>query len=210
MRRIMVMTALCLSFVATAVSAESIAGRFGITGKAGVLVPLRDDFISSPSISGDAKGKTGFTGGGGFIYGISRNLALELEAMHRPNMDVEIADVKVYEASFTDLSLGLQYRFTPDNRLVPFVGAGADFITGDITSNTGTRYDLDWTAGGHLNAGLDYFITRGIAFSIDLRGIYTARGDLKAGDTEVGKYDPSSFVGTLGIRFFLPESAFRR
>lgn len=189
--------------------AESISGKFGLTGKAGVMVPLRDRFISSSAITGTAEGQSDFAGGGGFIYGIGDNLALEIEALRVPNLDVEISGTKVYEASLTDLSLGLQYRITPNSRLVPVIGAGFDFIKGDLEAATGAGYSMDWAFGGHVHAGADYFVIPGIALAVDLRGIYTTRGDINAGDVKVGKYDPLSFVGTLGVRLFLPESAFR-
>lgn len=189
--------------------ADSIGGRFGITGKVGVSAPLRDRFISSSTVTGDSEAKPSFAGGGGIIYGIGRNVAVEVEAMRVPNMDVEIGGVKAYEASFTDLSIGLQYRFMPDRRLVPMIGAGADFIKGELTATTGAGYSMDWTVGGHAGAGLDFFITRGIVFTADVRGIYTVRGDIKAGDTKVGRYDPLSVLGTLGFRLFIPETAYR-
>lgn len=209
MRRIMTMTAVVLIMVPAAACADSIAGRFGITGKAGVMAPLRDHFIRSDTITGTSKAKESFAGGGGFIYGLGDHAALEIEALRVPNIDVEIGGAKVYEASLTDLSVGLQYRFAPDCRLVPLVGAGADFIKGELDSTAGAGYSLDWTVGGHVDVGADWFITRGIAFSIDLRGVYTPRGTIKAGDAKVGRYDPLSLIGTIGVRLFLPESAFR-
>ena len=42
-----------------------------------------------------------------------------------------------------------------------------------------------------------------------MRSFRLPRGDVNLGDVKVGKYDPLSFVGMLGIRLFLPESAFR-
>jgi len=205
MRRIMIIATLGLLLASTNALAESIDGRFGITGKMGVLVPLKDEFVSNTS-----EARTGFAGGGGFIYGFGKNFAVEVDAVHMPNIDVETAGSKVFEASFTDLAVGLQYRFLPGSRMVPYIGAGADFIKGDLASTTGARanYDMDWAVGGHAEAGFDYFITRGIAFTVGMRGIYTAKGDLKSGDVEVGKYDPVSFLGTLGFRLFLPQSAF--
>jgi len=209
MQRLLISTILMLILASGSARAESISGKFGLTGKAGVLVPLKDRFISSSAITGKAEGQADFAGGGGFIYGIGENLALEMEALRVPNLDVEIAGSKVYEASLTDLSLGLQYRFTPNNRLVPLVGGGVDFIKGELEATTGAGYSMEWTVGGHAHAGVDYFFTPGIALAAELRGIYTARGDINAGDVKVGKYDPLSFVGTLGVRLFLPKSAFR-
>jgi outer membrane protein len=184
--------------------AASIDGRFGMTGKAGVLVALKDDFTSSTGGSTPA-----FAFGGGLIYGFSKNFAVELDATHVPKLEVETSGSKVLEASFTDLSLGVQYRFVPENRLVPYLGIGADVIKGELTSLAGNKYDLDWTAGGHVNAGFDYFINRGIALNVDVRGVYTAKGDIKDGDVWKGEYDPRSFIGMVGIRFFLPENAFK-
>lgn len=209
MQRLLFFTVLTLILASGIACAESISGKFGLTGKAGVLAPLRDRFIRSSAITGTAEGESSFAGGGGFIYGIGDSLALEIEALRVASLDVEIAGSKVYDASLTDLSLGLQYRFTPNNRLVPLVGAGVDFIKGDLEATTGADYRMDWTVGGHAHVGVDYFVTPGIALALDLRGIYTARGDIKAGDVKVGKYDPLSFVGTLGVRLFLPKSAFR-
>jgi outer membrane protein len=183
--------------------AASIDGRFGLTGKAGILVPLKDDFISSTTES-----KPGFAFGGGLIYGFSKNFAVELDVTHVPKLDVEISGSKVFEASLTDISLGVQYRFFPENRLVPYLGVGADIIKGELTNLAGSKYNMDLTGGGHVSAGLDYFINRGIALNADFRGVYTAKGDIKDGDVWVGEYDPMSFIGTVGIRFFLPENVF--
>jgi outer membrane protein len=203
MCRVILLATLAIILATGTAMADSIDGRFGLTGKAGVIVPLKDDFISSTTES-----KTGFAFGGGLIYGFNKNFAAELDVTHVPKLDVEISGSKVFEASFTDLSLGVQYRFIPENRLVPYLGVGADFIKGELTNLAGNKYDLDWTAGGHVNAGLDYFINRGIALNADFRGVLTAKGDIKDGDVWKGEYDPMSFIGTVGIRFFLPENVF--
>ncbi len=205
MRRYFVMatTLGLLAFSGTA-AAASIDGRLGFFGKAGGLIPLKDDFISSTSDS-----KAGFAAGAGLIYGICRGFAVDLDVTHVPELNVDIGGAKAYEASFTDAALGAQYRFDNGGRLAPYLGLGADFIKGDLTHVSGAKYDMDWTFGGHVEAGLDYFLTRGIALFADFRGVYAADGDLKSGDTKVGTYRPLFFVGTLGLRLFLPERAFR-
>ena len=183
--------------------AASLENRFGINGKLGAFVPLQDDFVSGASDS-----KSGVIAGGGFIFGFSSNVAGELDVLHVPELDLEISGSKAYEASFTDVALGLQYRLASQNRLVPFFGAGVDFIKGNLEHVSGAKYDLEWTVGGHLNAGLDYFINNGIAFTVDVRGLLAAKGDVESGGIKVGEYDPMSFIGTLGIRLILPEKAF--
>lgn len=203
MRKAIILATLTIILATGTAMAASIDGRFGMTGKAGVLVALKDDFTSSTGGS-----SPGFAYGGGLIYGLSKNFALELDFTHVPNLDVETSGIKVLEASFTDLSLGVQYRFIPENRLVPYLGVGADIIKGELANLAGRKYDMDWTGGGHVNAGFDYFITRGIALNVDVRGVYTAKGDIKDGDVWVGEYNPMSFIGMVGIRLFLPEKAF--
>lgn len=183
--------------------ADVLDGRLGFTGKAGALVPLQDDFIGSTS-----KTRSGVVAGGGLIYGFFRNFAAEIDVTHALNLDVEMSGSKVFEATLTDVAVGVQYRIPTGSRLIPFFGVGVDFIKGTLKSVDGGNYDMDWTEGGHVNVGADYFLTRGIALTADLRGLFTFKGDIKNAGTKVGEYDPRSFVGTLGIRLILPESMF--
>ncbi|MBJ6751050.1 outer membrane beta-barrel protein [Geomonas anaerohicana] len=177
--------------------AESIQGRIGLNGKVGFLMPIQDDFIT-----GVDETNTGFAAGGGVIYGLGDNLAAELDITHAPVLNVQAAGGKVGEASLTDISLGLQYRFTPDSNLVPYLGAGVDFITGKFNNMSDRRYGLEWTTGGHVSAGLDYFATRGVALTAELKGVFAPAGNIKATPQE---YNPNSFVGMIGLRLFLPD-----
>ena len=177
--------------------ADGMDGRFGVTLKAGALVPLKDAFIEATSET-----KSGLAYGGGLIYGFSRHLAGELDVTHAASLGVRQSGVKVGEVSMTDIALGLQYRLTPDSRLVPYIGAGVDVITGELDNNNGDKFDLSWTVGGHVNVGIDYFITRGIALSADIRGVYAAKGDVGSSRLD---YDPRCVIGTIGLRLFLPE-----
>jgi outer membrane protein len=183
--------------------AASLDGRLGLTGKAGVLVPLQDDFVSSTS-----KTRSGLAAGGGLIFGFCRDLAAEVDVTHAPSLNVEISGSKAYDATMTDVALGIQYRPGSERRLVPFFGVGADFVKGSLKHVSGANYDMDWTEGGHVNVGLDYFLTRGIALSAELRGLFAFEGDVKSSGVKVGEYNPMSFIGTLGVRLILPETAF--
>lgn len=180
--------------------AETIANRFGFTGRVGFTVPVDDDFINGTSDT-----KTGFAAGGGFIYGLGDYLAAELEVLHFPKLDATIGGVKSYEATLTDIGLGLQYRITPKSQLVPFIGVGADFIKGRLKHVSGNSYDLDWTYGGHANVGLDWFLTKGVALTTDFRFVRAVSGDILSGSAKVSEYDPFWVQGTFGARFILPE-----
>src|SRR6266545_3030119 len=127
MRRIMFVGVMALSLFAGNAMADSINGRLGLTGRLGLIVPLKD-----LTISGSESGKhdTGFAGGGGLIYGIGNNFALELEVIHAPATDVTSGGVKIGEQQTTDVSLGLQYRIMPERSFVPYVAVGADAIKG--------------------------------------------------------------------------------
>lgn len=204
MRKVILLAIAIATLSTASAGAAGIDGRLGIFGKLGAFVPLKGDFVS-----GTTGSKTGFATGGGLVYGFGGCFAAELDVTHVPSLDVKNAGIQTYEASFTDLALGLQYRFIPDNRMVPYLGAGVDLIKGELEhSTTGTQFDLDWTVGGHLNAGLDYFITRGVALTTDLRVVYAAKGDVTISDAEVGRYNPTSFIGSVGIRLFLPQYPF--
>jgi outer membrane protein len=182
----------------------SIDRKFGVTGKAGAWVPLQDDFISSTTNS-----ETGIAYGGGIIYGFARDFALEIDVTRAPKIDVEIGGSKAYEGSLTDVAIGFQYRLGSDNRLVPYFGLGADFIKGSLDhAITGANYSLDWTEGGHVSLGLDYFLTRGIALSAEGRYLIAFEGDVKSSGTKVGDYNPMSFIGTIGIKLMLPQDTF--
>ena len=199
MRRTILLSTLTIILSASTALASGIDGRFGITGKAGALVPLKDDFIGGTSGS-----DPGLAAGGGIIFGLGKNLALEVDAIHLVKSNIS-SGANGAEASLTDVALGLQYRFAPDNRLVPFIGGGADFIKGELKNNSDVKFNLDWTVGGHVNAGFDYFVTRGIAFTVDTRVLFAADGDVTGTPR---KYNPLSFIGTVGLRLFLPEHPF--
>lgn len=198
--RTVISTLVLFVFFASNVFAAGIDGRLGLTGKVGFLMPVQDDLISSTT-----KSRTGFAAGGGLIYGFGGNYAAELDITHAPTLEVENDGGKVGEVTLTDISLGLQYRFTPDRKLVPYLGAGVDFIQGNFTNQFDNKFDLSWTTGGHVSAGVDYFVTKGVALTAELKGVFAPKGDLKSTALE---YDPTSFLGTVGIRLFLPEHPF--
>lgn len=200
MRRIIVLTIAALLLISVNAMADSIAGRLGVTGRLGAAIPTKDDFIKGTSDT-DA----GFAAGGGLIYGFNDLVAADVEVLHMPQLDVHANGVKTYEAAVTDVALGVQFRFLNDKKIVPYLGLGLDFITADLRHVNGTGYKLDWTFGGHANLGFDWFITKGIAMTTDLRGVYATDGDVLHGSNKVSEYRPQWFQGTVGLRLMLPE-----
>ena len=197
MRRMILLTILIATTTATTAFADTIANRFGITGRVGIVAPFENDFVEGASDTDSA-----FAWNGGFIYGFNDHFATELEVTYIPEMDVT-RNGYTYEAELTDISLGLQYRFMPEKSLVPFIGIGVDFIEGNLDPDKG-NYEMDWTYGGHVNAGLDWFLTKGIALTTDLRVTAADSGDINGTTTKL-EYDPFWFQGTVGFRLILPE-----
>lgn len=200
MRKLVLVLASLITMLATNAMAESIANRFGVSAKIGAMMPFKDDFIK-----GTSETSAGFAAGGGLIYGFSDLIAADVEVLHMPQLDVKSGGVKTFEAALTDVALGVQFRFLNKQHIVPYVGLGPDFITADLKHVNGTSYKLDWTYGGHVNVGADWFITPGIAMNVDLRGVYAADGDVVKDSTLVSEYRPQWFMGTIGVRLFLPE-----
>ena len=197
MRSIIICTLCLLILLASSAMAESINGKLGLNGKLGAIFPLEDGEIAGSSFTTD---DVSFAGGGGLIYGFGNNLAAELDVIHIDSLDVKMAGNKVGEASFTDISLGLQYRMMPERRVVPYLGAGMDFIKGDIEDSK-----LEWAIGGHINGGIDFFLYPRMVLNLDVRGVIAEENDIELDDRKIGKFDPMSIVATLGVRLFLPE-----
>lgn len=200
MRNFIVLTIVALTLIAANAMADSINGKLGVTARVGATLPLKDDFIGGTSDT-DA----GLAAGGGLIYGFSEHVAADIEVFHMPQLDVHANGVKTYEAAVTDVALGVQFRFLNAQRVVPYFGFGPDFITGNLKHINGNSYDLDWTFGGHVNLGFDWFITPGIAMTTDVRGVFAVTGDIMSDSTKVSEYRPQWFQGTVGVRLMLPE-----
>ncbi|GFO55371.1 outer membrane protein [Geomonas sp. Red276] len=182
-----------LSLTAATAGAESISGRVGLTGRVGFQVPAdnESDFFHNST-------DTGIVGGGGIIYGIDSRFAVEAEVT-RSGFGSETGDFGV-----TDVSFGGQYRFANlDRRFVPYLGAGLDILLSDYYPYGGGTRDVDTTVGVHLSGGLDYFIQRQLAFTAELKGVLAPDTDINDRfGTHVGNFDPSSFSGTFGLRYF--------
>lgn len=101
------------------------------------------------------------------------------------------------------MSLGVQVRNNVSEDLAAYLGGGIDLVLSDVKDPNGNKGDAQTVVGGHLNMGGDYFITKRMALNFDLRGIFFPESDLKAGGVTVARYNPTSFVGLFGVKFFL-------
>jgi outer membrane protein len=202
MKRIFVLACavFCIVLAAGAAAADGINGRLGVTGRIGFLVPSDNDIAAPFS---DLDSDIGFIGGGGFIYGIGKNFAAELDITHT-EFDSNRGSSRVLSFETNNISFGAQYRFVdlPIKQLVPYLGAGVDILFNEADDSSGSHVDVDTVAGVHLTGGVDYFIMKQLALTSEVKGVIAPDADIKRGDIKIGDYDPTSISMTFGIRYF--------
>ena len=193
---VVAVVALMLTLVGGGAYAESIENRIGVTGRMGFIIPADSDFADY-QIDMDA----GFIGGGGVIYGLDRNIALEFDVTHTWFDGERPSGFDMGEFSTTNLSFGAQYRFiVAEPSLTPYAGAGLDILLNDHS-----RWNVDDVLGVHVSGGIDYFLSREIALNAEVKAVVAPDADMDGvldGVNHGGNYDPSSISGTFGIRFF--------
>jgi len=181
-------TALLVTTASGVALADSIKGTLGLSGKVGILNP-QDSTVDSPLGKLLVETDPGFIFSGGVIYGFDNNVAFEMEISHA------MFDFGSTDATLTDLSVGLQYRFTPENKMVPYMGAGFDVLMPDIDGGS-----VDTVLGAHIKGGVDYFIERNIALTGEVKLTGGLEADIDG--TNNGKFRTSSMVATCGLRLY--------
>lgn len=198
MKRLITLACLAatVSLTSGTAMADSIQGRLGVTGKLGLLIPADSnaEFTSYRTSETDA----GFAFGGGLLYGIDNRFAAELDVTNS-YFGSDTGDFDV-----TNISFGGQYRFTyaQDKRIVPYAGAGLDIIATDYDANLGGRRHVDTILGVHASGGVDFFIEKQVALTAETKIVLAPDADITEDGYRSGKFDPSSFSATVGIRYF--------
>lgn len=195
--------ALIVSMASTAL-ADSIQNRLGVTGRIGFLVPADSEFTDFPHYR-KSDSDTGVIGGGGFIYGIDRNWAAELDITQAEFRGHDGFGFEEGDFATTNISLGAQYRFInlPVKKLVPYAGAGLDILVNDFSPVDGSGRDVDSVVGVHASGGVDYFVHRQLAVTGQLKGVFAPDADIRDfRGVKVGNFDPSSLSITFGVRYF--------
>ena len=188
------LVSICL-LAANSAFADSIKGRLGISGRIGFLVPADNEAIATGTAIG-RNSDVGFIGGGGLIYGITDNIAAELDITHASFGTDANTDFDT-----TNISMGVQYRFLnlPVKQLVPYAGGGLDILVNGASNGL----DVETVAGVHVKAGVDYFLMRQLALTSEIKGVIASNADIKtSGSVKVGEFDPNNFSMTFGVRYF--------
>jgi len=194
MRKFLLLTACAVltAFLAGNAAADELRGRLAVTGRLGVTNPANGELRSDAGtlvVSTDP----GFIGGGGFLFGVDDNVAIELDVTQST-----YHTSKFGTAGVTNLSMGAQYRLPEKQRFVPYLGAGLDVLINDLPDNTANT-----VLGLHLAAGIDYMLLRQLALNAELKGVEAFSADVKGfNGSKVGEFDPSNVAFTVGARFF--------
>ena len=197
MRKFLLLTACAMlsALLAGNAAADDLRGRLALTGRLGVINPANSERDANGErliVSTDA----GFIGGGGFIFGIDENIAMELDithaAFHTSN------STGFGQADVTDLSIGAQFRLPERQRVVPYFGAGMDVLINDLPHNAANT-----VFGLHLASGVDYMLQRQLALNAEIKGVEAYNADVKDfTGAKVGQFDPSNVSFTVGARFY--------
>ena len=192
MRKFLLFSAGALLLAATLAGnaqAESLRGRFAVTGKIGITNPAESEMDSSLGrlvVETDA----GFIAGLGFMFGVDDHVAVEMDVTRSSFHTSGFG-----RADVTDISMGAQYRFPERQRLVPYAGAGLDVLVNDLSN----RY-TNTTIGAHLSAGADLIVSRQMSLTAEVKGVESFGADVDGPNG--GKFDPSSLSVLVGARFF--------
>lgn len=139
-----------------------------------------------------------------FTYMYTKNLGVEILAALPFQHDITLDGVgKVGDTKQLPPTVSLEYHFSPDSNIRPYVGAGINYTTFFSESTTGalagTDLSLDDSFGLALNAGIDVDINKKWFFNASVRYINiettatTVVGDI---DVEVNPYVYTIGVGT--------------
>lgn len=173
--------------------ADDLRGRLAITGRLGVTNPANSEFDSGLGkliVSTDA----GFIGGGGILFGVDNNIAMEIDVTHSTYDASQFGT-----ANITTLSVGAQYRLPERQRVIPYVGAGIDALINDLPNN-----NVDTVLGLHVTGGIDFMLSRQLALTTELKGVEAFSTTVKNyTGARIGEFDPSNIAFTVGMRLFL-------
>ena len=143
-----------------------------------------------------------------FTYFFSKNLAAELILTYPQKLDAMVKGVgKVGDLNALPPTLTLQYHFSPDTAIRPYVGAGINFTLFSkvslpvVNGLTHANATLDSSSvGGALQAGFDYKVAHNSYLNFDIKKVYM-NTDLKVNGTKVSAITVNPLLVGVGYGF---------
>lgn len=197
-------TALTLATALTAVAAPALAQE-----KGDMLLGLGIGYIDpTDSYSATAAGPLRADGNARptltFEYFIADNIGIEVLAATPFEHDIQLQGTgDIGKTKHLPPTVSLQYHFTNNSSMTPFIGAGINYTTfWDDRLNSGAPLKLDDSWGYALHAGIDFAISEKAAIRTDLRYI-DIETDASSGATALGKVkiDPVIFGVSYVMKF---------
>jgi outer membrane protein len=136
-------------------------------------------------------------------YFFTPNLAAELVLTYPQKHDVYLDGANIGTFKHLPPSLLLQYHFTPDAPLKPYVGAGINYTTLSKVRLLNGQASLEHDSVGLvLQAGVDYAIDRQWSLNFDVKKAQI-RSDVMIGGAKASrvKVDPLMIGVGVGYRF---------
>jgi outer membrane protein len=149
----------------------------------------------------------GYSLGFNFTYMINPNIGIELLLALPFRHDIELSGAgKVAETDHLPPTLSVQYHFTPESSVRPYVGIGLNYTnffnedTKGILEGTSLKLDDSWGVAGQL--GIDIDVAPNWFVNADLRYIDIS-SDAKLNGVGIGTVDINPWVIglTIGTRF---------
>jgi outer membrane protein len=154
-------------------------------------------------------------------YSLNKSLRLELKSLFIGS-DVgealEPTDLAPGRLNMTALQLSLQYRIKLNNRVFPYLGAGAGYyfsdfvITGEDewqTNGFNIIDEIDNNTGFHIGLGLDYYFSSKMMVNLDARYCLVSIGgtysitELVSGISQTGNIDSTINPLMISVGFTL-------
>jgi len=201
------LTALTLATALTAVAAPALAQEKGdmLLGLGVGYIQPTDSYSGTPGtpLRVDGNARPTLT----FEYFIADNIGIEVLAATPFEHDIQLRGTgNVGKTKHLPPTVSLQYHFTNNSSMTPFVGAGINYTTFWDDRGTGvlagTPISLDDSWGYALHAGIDFAISEKAAIRTDLRYI-DIETDATVGGAPAGKVkiDPIVFGVSYVMKF---------
>ncbi|MRU14348.1 OmpW family protein [Roseovarius sp. A21] len=197
------LTALTLATALTAVAAPALAQEKGdmLLGLGIGYIQPTDSYSGTPGtpLRVDGNARPTLT----FEYFIADNIGIEVLAATPFEHDIETPAGDIGKTKHLPPTVSLQYHFTNNSSMTPFIGAGINYTTfWDDRLNSGAPLKLDDSWGYALHAGIDFAVSEKAAIRTDLRYI-DIETDASSGGTALGKVkiDPVVFGVSYVMKF---------
>ncbi|MDR9394587.1 MAG: OmpW family outer membrane protein [Roseovarius sp.] len=139
-----------------------------------------------------------------FEYFVADNVGIEVLAAWPFEHDIEAQGTgDIGSTKHLPPTLSLQYHFTNDSGITPFIGAGLNYTTfWDDKLDNGAALSLDDSWGLALHAGVDFAVSDRAAIRTDVRWI-DIETDANVGGADIGKVkiDPWVFGVSYVMKF---------